>query len=171
MRGNFRYIFSEVQLCVLFNYQKFKIITILLTLFVFWFDSLPMAIFLCIFNLFLESVCGILIYFFIKIFLFLCLNLLQQIPPGDGVMPTIGTVYCWNLMLTLFALCLHCILHFLITILLPDTKCLPEQVFFLYFRYIIYLFFSKKIFLILNLSFFIGPQQGRILESTPWIRL
>nr|CAD2128540.1 unnamed protein product [Meloidogyne enterolobii] len=42
-------------------------------------------------------------------------------------MPTIGTVYCWNLMLTLFALCLHCIFHFLITILLPDTKCLPEQ--------------------------------------------
>nr|CAD2166654.1 unnamed protein product [Meloidogyne enterolobii] len=82
------------------------IITILLTLFVF---------------------CLWYIYFFIKLFLFLCLNLLQQIPPGDGVMPTIGTVYCWNLMLTLFALCLHCILHFLITILLPDTKCLPEQ--------------------------------------------
>uniref|UniRef100_A0A1I8AWE1 Neur_chan_LBD domain-containing protein n=1 Tax=Meloidogyne hapla TaxID=6305 RepID=A0A1I8AWE1_MELHA len=89
------------------------VITIILTLFVFWLDSLPMAIFLCLFNLFLESVCG--------------LNLLLQLPPGDGIMPTIGTVHCWNFMLTLLALCLHCIFHFLITILLPETKCLPER--------------------------------------------
>jgi len=128
-----------------------------------------MAIFLCIFNLFLESVCGILIYFFIKIFLFLCLNLLQQIPPGDGVMPTIGTVYCWNLMLTLFALCLHCILHFLITILLPDTKCLPEQVFFL-----VFIFLQKNFLNIKPELSFIGPQQGRIQGALPeidsWLR-
>nr|CAD2151484.1 unnamed protein product [Meloidogyne enterolobii] len=47
------------------------IITILLTLFVFWLDSLPMAIFLCIFNLFLESVCGIFIYFLLNFFVFM----------------------------------------------------------------------------------------------------
>jgi hypothetical protein len=56
------------------------------------------------------------------------LGLTQQLPPGDGVLPTIGVIHLWNVSLTLLALVVHSLFNFLLQVLPPDTKFLPEQV-------------------------------------------
>ncbi|KAL3071026.1 hypothetical protein niasHT_037185 [Heterodera trifolii] len=88
-------------------------VTIILTLLLFWLENLELAINIYGINLLLEAFSGWV--------------LTQQIPPGDGVMPTIGVIHIWNVSLTMVALIFHCIMLLMNKILPPDLKLLPDN--------------------------------------------
>uniref|UniRef100_A0AC34QFF8 Neurotransmitter-gated ion-channel ligand-binding domain-containing protein n=1 Tax=Panagrolaimus sp. JU765 TaxID=591449 RepID=A0AC34QFF8_9BILA len=88
------------------------IVTVSLTLTVFWIDDYPIAMAIAMFDVLLQGLCS--------------WSLLKVLPPSNGQLPRIAYFCAYNFILAALAYCIHAILNFLLEVLPGDIE-LPFQ--------------------------------------------